>query len=74
MNTVTVADFDLLHDTWQDIRMLDWAQVANCEGTVLYFGLKRAKEEICCLNVKIRCLLTFLYNDYIDHYHMSANM
>jgi hypothetical protein len=68
MNAVAVADFDLLRDTRQDIRTLDWAQVANREGTVMYFGVKRAKEEICRLNVEIRRLLTFLYDDYIDHY------
>ena len=68
MNAVTVADFDLLHDTRQDIQISDWAQAANCEGTVMYFGIKRAKEEICRLNVEIQRLLTFLYDDYIDHY------
>jgi hypothetical protein len=68
MNAVTVADFDLLRDTRQDIRTLDWAQVANREGTVLYFGLKRANEEISRLNVEIRRLLTYLYDDYVDHY------
>lgn len=68
MNAVSVADFDLLRDTRQDIRTLDWAQVANREGTVMYFRLKRAKEEICRLNVEIRRLLTFLYDDYVDHY------
>ena len=68
MNTVTVADFDLLSDTQQDVRTLEWAQVANREGMVMYFGIKRAKEEICRLNVEIRQLLTFLYNDYVDHY------
>ena len=68
MNAVTVADFDLLRDTRQDIRTLDWAQVANREGTVMYFGIKRAKEEICRLNVEIRRLLTFLYDDYVDYY------
>ena len=68
MNAVSVADFDLLHDTRQDIRTLDWAQIANREGTVMYFGLKCAKEEICRLNIEIRRLLTFLYDDYIDHY------
>ena len=68
MNAVNVADFDLLRDTQQDIRTLDWAQAANREGTVMYFGLKRAKEEIRRLNVEIRRLLTFLYDDYVDHY------
>ena len=68
MSAVTVADFDLLRDTRQDVRTLEWAQAANCKGMVMYFGIKRAKEEICCLNVEIRWLLTFLYDDYVDHY------
>ena len=69
MNAVNVADFDLLCDTRQDIQMLAWAQPANREGMVMFFGIKRAKEEICRLNVKIRRLLTFLYDNYVDHYH-----
>ena len=72
MNAVTVADFDLLCDTWQDIQMLEWAQPANHKGMVMYFGIKHAKEEICCLNVKIHCLLTFLYDDYVNHYRTVA--
>jgi len=68
MNAVTVADFDLLRDTRQDIRTLEWAQAANRKGMVMYFSIKRAKEEICRLNVEMRRLLTFLYDDYIDHY------
>jgi hypothetical protein len=68
MNAVTVADFDLLRDTRQDIRMLEWAQPANREGMVMYFGIKRAKEEILRLNVEICRLLTFLYDDYADHF------
>lgn len=68
MNAVTVADFDLLRDTRQDIRTLEWAQPANREGMVMYFGIKRAKEEILRLNVEIRRLLTFLYDDYADHF------
>jgi hypothetical protein len=72
MNAVTVADFDLLRDTWQDVRVLEWAQPANREGMVMHFGIKRAKEEICRLNVEIRRLLTFLYDDYVDHYQAVA--
>lgn len=72
MNAVTVADFDILRDTRQDVRILEWAQPANREGMVMYFGIKRAKEEICRLNVEIRRLLTFLYDDYIDHYRAVA--
>ncbi|KAF8152464.1 hypothetical protein B0H34DRAFT_644319, partial [Crassisporium funariophilum] len=78
VNAVNVANFNLLCDTQQDIQLLDWAQVANCEGMVLYFGIKRTKEEICPLNVEIRRLLTFLHDNYIDHYqavgrHMITN-
>jgi len=68
VNAVAVADFDLLRDTRQDVRTLEWAQAANCEGMVMYFGIKRAKEEICHLNVEIWHLLTFLYDDYVDYY------
>ena len=63
-----LADFDLLKNTRQDIRKLVWAQPANREGAVMYFKIKRAKEEIIRLNVEIRRLLTFLYDDYVDHY------
>ena len=33
------------------------------------FQIKWAKEEITRLNVEIRCLLTFLYDDHVDHFH-----
>ena len=65
---VNLADFDLLKSTRQDIRKLEWAQPANREGMVMYFKIKRAKEEIIRLNVEIRRLLTFLHDDYVDHY------
>ena len=35
---------------------------------VMYFGINHAKEEICHLNIEIHHLLTFLYDDYDDHY------
>ena len=35
---------------------------------VIYFKIKRAKEEIIRLNVEIWRLLTFLYDDHVDHY------
>jgi hypothetical protein len=72
---VNLADFDLLKSTRQDIRKLDWAQPANREGMVMYFKIKRAKEEIIRLNVEIRRLLTFLYDDHVDHYRaVCANI
>ena len=69
VDAVDIADFDILKDTRQDIRMLEWAQPANREGMVMYFQIKWAKEEITRLNVEICCLLTFLYDDHVDHFH-----
>ncbi|PPQ92071.1 hypothetical protein CVT25_007241, partial [Psilocybe cyanescens] len=65
---VNLADFNLLQDSRQNVLNMDWAQPANCEGMVMYFQIKRAKEEIVRLNVEIRRLLTFLYDDHVDHY------
>ncbi|PPQ87091.1 hypothetical protein CVT25_001363 [Psilocybe cyanescens] len=75
ITAVNLADFNLLRDTRQDIRMLEWAQPANREAMVMYFQIKRAKEELLCLNVEIRRLLTFMYDDHVDHYRaVSANI
>jgi hypothetical protein len=72
---VNLADFDLLRSTRQDIRKLKWAQPANREGMVMYFKIKRAKEEISHLNVEIRRLMSYLYNDHVDHYRaVSTNL
>lgn len=75
ITAVNLADFDLLRDARKDIRTLEWAQPANREGMVMYFQIKRAKEEIVRLNVEIRRLLTFLYDDHVDHYcAIQANL
>ena len=72
---VNLADFNLLQSTRQDIRKLEWAQPVNCEGMVMYFKIKCAKEEISRLNIEIWRLLTFLYDDHIDHYRaVSTNI
>ena len=63
-----IADFNILKDTQQDIQMLEWARPANREGMVMYFQIKQAKEEITRLNVEIRHLLMFLYDDHVDHF------
>lgn len=67
-NTVTLAEFDLLRDTRNDIRKLPWADPARREAMVLYFGIKRSKEEITRLNVEICRLLTFMIDDHVDYY------
>ncbi|KAJ6568722.1 hypothetical protein B0H19DRAFT_1065531 [Mycena capillaripes] len=73
IDTVTLADFDLLRDTRTDIRKLPWAQPANREAMVLYFGIKRAKEEIRRLNVEIVRLISFMVDDHVDYIHAIRN-
>ena len=65
---VTLAEFDLLRDTWQDIRNLPWTNPFCCEAMNLYFGIKKAKDEFCRLHVEIRRLLTFMVDDHVNYY------
>lgn len=40
IQTATLAEFDLLRDTRNDIRKLPWTQPARREAALLYFGIK----------------------------------
>ncbi|KAJ6481138.1 hypothetical protein C8R45DRAFT_1054313 [Mycena sanguinolenta] len=68
LKTVSLAEFDLLRDTCNDIRKLPWTQPARREAAGLYFGILRAKEEIQRLNVEITRLLTFMLDEHVDYY------
>ncbi|KAJ7869760.1 hypothetical protein B0H14DRAFT_2727000, partial [Mycena olivaceomarginata] len=71
----SLAEFDLLRDTRTDVRAQPWAQPARREAMVLYFGIKRAKEELIRLNVEIRRLITFMYDEHVDlHRAVAANL
>ncbi|KAF8142395.1 hypothetical protein K438DRAFT_2113734 [Mycena galopus ATCC 62051] len=72
IDMTSLAEFDLLRQTRRDIRREPWTRPANREAMVLYFGLKRAKEEIRHLNVEIRRLITFLFDEHVDFYHAIA--
>ena len=75
LKAVTIADFDLLRDTRSDIRSLPWTEPSRREAASMYFGIKRAREEIVRLNVEIKRLLTFMRDMHVDYYHaISANM
>jgi len=75
LKAVTVADFDLLRDTRSDIRSLPWTEPSRREAVSLYFGIKRAREEIARLNVEVKRLLTFMRDTHADYYHaVTANM
>jgi hypothetical protein len=73
IETVSLAAFDLLRDTRTDIRKLPWAQPANRQAMVLYFGIKRAKEEIRRLNVEIVRLLSFMVDEHVDYVRAIRN-
>ncbi|KAJ6536527.1 hypothetical protein DFH09DRAFT_931311, partial [Mycena vulgaris] len=68
VETVSLAEFDILRDTRNDIRTLEWADPAHREAMLLHFGIKRAKEEIIRLNIEIHRLLTFMIDDHIDYF------
>jgi hypothetical protein len=68
IQTATLAEFDLLRDTRTDIRRLPWTQPARREAGLLYFGIKRANEEILRLNVEITRIITFTIDEHVDFY------
>jgi hypothetical protein len=61
---VTLADFDLLRLSHVDICTLPWTQPVTRQAMSLYFGIKRAKEEIRRLNVEIRRLTTYMIDEF----------
>ena len=75
METMTLAEFDLLRDSRQDIRQQPWTQPSRREAMNFYFSIQRAKEEILRLNIEICHLVTFMIDDHHDLYHaIAANM
>lgn len=72
METSTLGDFDLLRDSRQDIREQPWTHPARREAMNLYFGIKRAEEEILRLNIEIRRLVTFMIDDHRNYHRTIA--
>ncbi|KAF9035953.1 hypothetical protein BJ165DRAFT_1509152 [Panaeolus papilionaceus] len=58
-----LADFDLLRDCRQDIRLRPWATSAARHTMDRYFKLLRAAEEIDRLNIEIHRLWTFMRDE-----------
>ncbi|KAJ6550351.1 hypothetical protein B0H10DRAFT_1737983, partial [Mycena sp. CBHHK59/15] len=73
INATSLVDFDMLRETRQDIREQAWTQPARREAMVLYFGIKRAKEEIQRLNVEISRLITSMLDEHVDYYRAIAS-
>ncbi|KAJ6612066.1 hypothetical protein B0H10DRAFT_1952591 [Mycena sp. CBHHK59/15] len=73
ISTTALIDFDMLRETREDIRKQPWTQPARREAMVLYFGIKRAKEEIQRLNVEISRLITSMLDEHVDYYRSIAS-
>ncbi|KAG1902578.1 uncharacterized protein F5891DRAFT_1127555 [Suillus fuscotomentosus] len=61
-----LANFDLLHDSRDDVSHRPWAMPSVRQATDLYFKTCRAREEIMRLNIEVRCLATYLHDE--EHY------
>ncbi|KAI0323191.1 hypothetical protein GY45DRAFT_1265025, partial [Cubamyces sp. BRFM 1775] len=72
LNMSTLADFDLLRDTRQDVRALPWAKPTHRRAMNLYFNIKRAREEIVRLNVEISRLFTYMIDEHYHYYDAIA--
>ncbi|CAK5261820.1 unnamed protein product [Mycena citricolor] len=68
VHTASLAEFDLLRETRADIRNLPWTQPLRREAASLYFGIKRAEEEIIRLNVEIKRVITAMLDEHVDLY------
>ncbi|KAJ8455915.1 hypothetical protein ONZ51_g12302 [Trametes cubensis] len=68
----TLADFDLLRDTRQDIRSLPWAKPTHRRAMNLYFNIKRAREEIVRLDIEISRLFTYMVDEHYHYYDAIA--
>jgi len=50
----SLAEFELLRESWEDIRSAPWADVKNRQAAVHSLRIERAKEEHERLNVEIQ--------------------
>lgn len=67
LDTVFLAELDILKDTRVDVRALKWADASHREAALLYFNMKRAREEIKRLNVEMCRVLTAMYDEHTDY-------
>ncbi|KAJ6612566.1 hypothetical protein B0H10DRAFT_2165535 [Mycena sp. CBHHK59/15] len=68
IQTVSLAKFNVLCDTCNNIRTLPWTNPTCHKAVLLYFGIKCSKEEIWQLNIEITRLIIFMIDEHIDYY------
>jgi len=57
-------EFNLLHETHEDIRSQRWTEPAVCTTMKQDLQVTRAYEEIECCNIEVHCLHTSIYNEH----------
>ena len=73
-----LADFDLLHDTCQDISHHTWVTPAGCLAMDLCYKISHAQEEIDWLDVKVHHVATYIcvkdhYLNYMEEEGQMSN-
>ncbi|KAG0691985.1 hypothetical protein DFH29DRAFT_986014 [Suillus ampliporus] len=64
VNYAFLADFDLLRNACADVSQAPWSTPGARSAMDLYLKMCRAREEISCLNVEIRRLVTWRFNEW----------
>jgi hypothetical protein len=58
-----LADFDILRDTRTEVQSKPWSRPAYRLAMDRYFKTLRAREEIKCLNIEIRWVITWIRDE-----------
>ncbi|KAJ7826453.1 hypothetical protein B0H14DRAFT_2595777 [Mycena olivaceomarginata] len=74
VNYSFLAEFDLLRDGRDDIRTYPWAKPSGRVAMDQYYKLECAAEEITCLNIKIRRLVTHIRDEEVFLQREEARM
>ena len=65
----SLAEFELLRESREDIQSAPWADVKNRQAAVHSLRIERAKEEREWLNVEIQRLIMYMHDDETDLQH-----
>ncbi len=66
MEIASLAEFDLLRDTREDVREFAWAKHLNCQAMNMHFKIECTHEKIARLNVELPQLFTALMDRHFD--------
>jgi hypothetical protein len=70
----TLVDFDLLRDVKNSVTKKPWAKPQVRDAMTLHFRIKRAREEIHCLNVEIQQQITYMCDEHMLYRNMASRL